>query len=54
MGAVLNASNAWTQLINEMAGLRGDLVPVTAYKHQLVKTEPLERGKAVGVPTGLE
>jgi len=43
--AVLNASNAWAPLINEMAGLSGDLVPITAYKHQLVKTEPLERGQ---------
>ncbi|WP_297551468.1 FAD-binding oxidoreductase [Thermococcus sp.] len=44
--AVLNASNAWAPLINEMAGLKRDLVPITAYKHQLVKTEPLERGQA--------
>ncbi|WP_456420726.1 NAD(P)/FAD-dependent oxidoreductase [Thermococcus sp.] len=44
--AVLNAANAWAPLINEMAGLSRDLVPITAYKHQLVKTEPLERGQA--------
>jgi sarcosine oxidase subunit beta len=29
-----------------MAGLKWDLVPITAYKHQLVKTEPLEPGQA--------
>ncbi|NJE04353.1 FAD-binding oxidoreductase [Thermococcus sp. MV11] len=44
--AVLNAANAWAPLINEMAGLKRDLVPITAYKHQLVKTEPLEPGQA--------
>ncbi|AIU69602.1 sarcosine oxidase subunit beta [Thermococcus eurythermalis] len=44
--AVLNAANAWAPLINEMAGLRRDIVPIKAYKHQLVKTEPLERGQA--------
>ncbi|AFL95568.1 hypothetical protein CL1_1369 [Thermococcus cleftensis] len=44
--AVLNAANAWAPLINEMAGLKRNLVPITAYKHQLVKTEPLEPGQA--------
>lgn len=44
--AVLNAANAWAPLINEMAGLKRDLVPITAYKHQLVKTEPLEPEQA--------
>ncbi|ASJ07796.1 sarcosine oxidase subunit beta [Thermococcus siculi] len=44
--AVLNAANAWAPLINEMAGLKRDLVPIKAYKHQLVKTEPLEPGQA--------
>ncbi|WP_297506456.1 FAD-binding oxidoreductase [Thermococcus sp.] len=44
--AVLNATNAWAPVINEMAGLKRDLVPIRAYKHQLVKTEPLERGQA--------
>ncbi|KQH81422.1 NAD(P)/FAD-dependent oxidoreductase, partial [Thermococcus thioreducens] len=44
--AVLNAANAWAPLINEMAGLSRDIIPITAYKHQLVKTEPLEPGQA--------
>ncbi|ASI98859.1 NAD(P)/FAD-dependent oxidoreductase [Thermococcus celer] len=43
--AVLNAANAWAPLINAMAGLRPDLVPIIPYKHQLVKTEPLEGGQ---------
>ncbi|WP_297066604.1 FAD-binding oxidoreductase [Thermococcus sp.] len=44
--AVLNASNAWAPRINEMASLKHNLVPITPCKHQLVKTEPLERGQA--------
>ncbi len=44
--AVLNATNAWAPVINEMAGLKRDIVPIKACKHQLVKTEPLERGQA--------
>ncbi|WP_456366646.1 NAD(P)/FAD-dependent oxidoreductase [Thermococcus sp.] len=43
---VLNATNAWAPIINEMAGLKSDIVPIKAYKHQLVKTEPLEKGQA--------
>ncbi|NJE46892.1 FAD-binding oxidoreductase [Thermococcus sp. GR7] len=43
--ALLNAANAWAPLINEMAGLSRELVPITAYKHQLVKTEPLKPGQ---------
>jgi len=44
--AVINATNAWAPVINEMAGLKRDIVPIKAYKHQLVKTEPLGRGQA--------
>ncbi|ASJ10044.1 sarcosine oxidase subunit beta [Thermococcus sp. P6] len=44
--AVINATNAWAPFINEMAGLKRSLVPIKAYKHQLIKTEPLERGQA--------
>ncbi len=40
--AVLNAANAWAPLVNEMAGLDRDLVPIRPYKHQLVKTEPIK------------
>ncbi|WP_297489870.1 FAD-binding oxidoreductase [Thermococcus sp.] len=43
--AVLNAANAWAPVINEMVGLKRDIVPIKAYKHQLIKTEPLERGQ---------
>lgn len=44
--AVINAANAWAPSINAMAGLRRDIVPIKPYKHQLVKTEPLEPGQA--------
>ncbi|WP_297497826.1 FAD-binding oxidoreductase [Thermococcus sp.] len=44
--AVLNATNAWAPTINEMAGLKRGIVPIKVYKHQLVKTELLEKGQA--------
>ncbi|MDK2870119.1 MAG: hypothetical protein PWP39_1354 [Pyrococcus sp.] len=40
---IINATNAWAREINKMIGK--DIIPVTPYKHQLVKTEPIERGQ---------
>ncbi|AIF69507.1 sarcosine oxidase subunit beta [Palaeococcus pacificus DY20341] len=42
---VVNAANSWAPLINEMAGLDRDFIPIKAYKHQLIKTEPLAPGQ---------
>jgi sarcosine oxidase subunit beta len=42
---VVNAANAWAPIINEMAGLDRELIPIKPYKHQLVKTEPIEPGQ---------
>ncbi|NPA47591.1 MAG: FAD-binding oxidoreductase [Thermococci archaeon] len=42
--AVLNATNAWAPLVNEMAGLDRELIPIKPFKHQLVKTEPIKPG----------
>jgi len=42
--AVLNATNAWAPIVNEMAGLSRETVPIHPFKHQLVKTEPIKPG----------
>ena len=42
---VVNAANAWAPVVNEMAGLKRDFVPIKPYKHQLVKTEPIAEGQ---------
>ncbi|BAA30865.1 NAD(P)/FAD-dependent oxidoreductase [Pyrococcus horikoshii] len=40
---IVNATNAWGRRINSMIGK--DIVPIKPFKHQLVKTEPIERGQ---------
>ncbi|MFA4641031.1 NAD(P)/FAD-dependent oxidoreductase [Pyrococcus kukulkanii] len=40
---IVNATNAWAREINAMIG--EDVVPIKPFKHQLVKTEPIERGQ---------
>ena len=44
-GIVVNAANAWAPIINEMAGLSRDFVPIKPFKHQIAKTEPIAPGQ---------
>ena len=42
-GIVVNATNAWSKLINAMAGVPIK-IPIEPYKHQAVITQPIRRG----------
>ena len=42
-GIVVNATNAWANLINAMAGIKTK-IPIEPYKHQAVITQPIKRG----------